>query len=313
MLICPACGSDQFQPWREIDSTLRTIPDGLDRAPHVHVQVDRCAVCGLFRSQHQPSTEGVPAAANLSVSFEASASKIFSAGSRSTSSSDELALLSVAPPAALLDVGCGAGQFLLRAIDQGYQAQGIDPGPQAVRFASEQVGVPVRLGSLDVLRGTERFNVITTMGVLEHVQDPVSFLVKAAAHLAPGGEMLIGVPNAGSLNRRISRLSQHDWDMFLEPGHLYHYDSSTLAKVADRAGLAMRRSQTGTITIRGKVPFLPNRYPKLERTIRWLTRVTPLNIAYTFGLRAIDQIGAGDMLLATFAVRSSGSEDEDQR
>jgi SAM-dependent methyltransferase len=303
---CPACGTDSFRLWREVDSTLSRIPAGLDRQLHVHVHVDRCAVCGLFKTGDNPSVVNQPQPISLSVSFEASASKIPLSGTRPTSSFDELSLLHTKPPATMLDVGCGAGQLLLRAINMGYQAQGLDTDPLAIRFASEHVGLPVRLGSLDALRATESFDVISIIGVLEHIQDPVAFLSQASGHLNPGGEMLIGVPNADSLNRWVSGRSQHDWDMFLEPGHLYHYGHNSLVRVAGRAGLKVLRWNTGTMAIRGKIPFLPHRYARVEAVVRRITRIKPLQAAYLLGLRSLDRFKVGDMLLATLALQDAG-------
>jgi 2-polyprenyl-3-methyl-5-hydroxy-6-metoxy-1,4-benzoquinol methylase len=296
-MACPVCGEDQFSTLREIDSTLRSIPDGLDRALHVRVSVDRCAVCGLLRSVDHGGLEAVE-----SVSFDASATKVRAAGARSVSSTDELRMLSLRPPASLLDVGCGAGQFLLRATSAGFDAQGIDPDPQSVAFVLDDLDLTARLGSLEVLGDDERFDVISMLGVLEHIADPVAFLTNASAHLSARGEVLVGVPNTASINRRVSRLSQHDWDMLLEPGHLYHYSPRTLRLLGERAGLRMQRWRTGTITIRGKVPFLPVRIPVVERLVRAATAVRPVRRAYVAGLRGLDRIKMGDTVLAVFTL-----------
>lgn len=294
-MACPVCGEDQFTLLREIDSTLRTVPNGLDRATHVHVSVDQCAVCGLLRSiDHGGSI------ADASVSFDASASKVQVAGTGSVSSTDELSLLRRRLPASLLDVGCGAGQFLLRAARAGFDTQGIDPDPRSVGFVLDELELTVRRGSLEVLADDEHFDVISMLGVLEHIANPVEFLTDASAHLNEGGELLVGVPNVASLNRRLSRLSQHDWDMLLEPGHLYHYSQRTLQMVGERARLRMDRWRTATITIRGKVPFLPTRIPMVERLVRAATTVSPIRQAYVAGLRGLDRFKLGDTMLAVF-------------
>ena len=295
-MACPACGEDQWVTLREIDSTLRTVPDGLDRATHVRVSVDRCAICGLLRSVDH----GGPIAAD-SVSFDASVSKVRVAGTGSVSSTDELSLLRRRLPASILDVGCGAGQFMLRAALAGFNVQGIDPDPRSVGFVLDELQLAARLGSLEVLADDERFDVISMLGVLEHVADPVAFLTDASTHLNEGGELLVGVPNVASLNRRLSRLSRHDWDMFLEPGHLYHYNQWTLHMLGERAGLRMDRWRTGTITIRGKLPLLPIRIPMVESLVRAATTVSPIRQAYVAGLRVLDRVKLGDTVLAVFA------------
>ncbi len=296
-MACPVCGEDRFKTIREIDSTLRAVPAGLDRASHTLVRVDRCTSCGLLRSFElgEPSPRE-------SISFDASATKVRGAGAHSVSSTDELSLLHTRPPASLLDVGCGAGQFLLRATSLGYDALGIDPDSRSVEFVTQDLNLPARKGSLEILGANERFDIITVLGVLEHIAEPVAFLREASAHLSPTGELLVGVPNSASLNRRVSSLSRHDWDMFLEPGHLYHYGPSTLQLVGEHAGLRMLRWSTSTITIRGKVPFSPSRIPAVERLVRSVTTRSKLaNRSYIAGLRLLDRSKMGDTVLAVFA------------
>lgn len=296
-MACPVCGEDQFKTVREIDSALRAVPVGLDRAIHTVVRVDRCTSCGLLRS-----VELGESSPRESTSFNASAAKVRSAGTQSVSSTDELSMLHTRPPASLLDVGCGAGQFLLRAISLGYDALGIDPDSRSVDFVTYDLSLPARKGSLEVLGTNEHFDVITVLGVLEHIAEPVAFLREASTHLSATGELLVGVPNSASLNRRVSSLSRHDWDMFLEPGHLYHYGPSTLQLVGEHAGLQMLRWSTSTITIRGKVPFSPSRIPAIERLVRSVTARSKLaNRSYVAGLRLLDRAKMGDTVLAVFA------------
>lgn len=299
---CPVCGNDIFSIHRVIDSAVSSVPEGLDRPLHVRARVERCTHCGLYRTIPLSDDRQADQLYHQdSVSHRASASKVSVSGATSTSSSDELALLANRPPASLLDVGCGAGQFLLKATAAGYAAQGIDPDPRSVAFATTNLGLNVREGSLEVLAPSERFDIITTLGVLEHIEEPAAFLTQLRDKLNPNGEILVGVPNVGSLNRRISRLSSHDWDMFLEPGHLYHYSQSTLAKLGTNAELIPGNSNTATLTIRGKIPLMPTRLPKLEHAIRNATRRSPIaRRAYISALRLLDSLNQGDMLFMVF-------------
>ena len=136
-MACPVCGEDQFTLLREIDSTLRTVPNGLDRATHVHVSVDQCAVCGLLRSiDHGGSI------ADASVSFDASASKVRVAGTGSVSSTDELSLLRRRLPASLLDVGCGDGTTALPLAKHAADVLGIDIARRTVAKYRESLRIP---------------------------------------------------------------------------------------------------------------------------------------------------------------------------
>lgn len=304
---CPVCAETCFQLYRVVESDLNEVPDGLDRLLSLEVRVERCARCGLFRTIHLGDYRSSKELYEEdSLCFDASVSKVQLASARSTSTTDELLLLSTSPPAHLLDVGCGAGQFLQRASRAGYRGTGIDLDPQAVAFARDQLGLDARHGSVGSLPEGEQFDIVTLFGVLEHIADPVEFLLKVCRRVSAGGEVLIGVPNAASLNRWVSRLSAHDWDMFLEPGHLYHYKIGTLTRVAGRARLKLRRWSTGTMTIRGKVPLLPFRHAPLERRIQKVVNKHPVvRRLYVSSLHLLDAFRLGDMLFANFRVGTS--------
>jgi SAM-dependent methyltransferase len=303
---CPVCGGGSFVLHREVHSALSEIPAGLDRGPVVRARIERCTDCGLFRTVHLSETRSAAALyEHDSICFDASVSKVSVAGRESAGSSDELTLLDRLPPANLLDVGCGAGHFLLRAAARGYTVTGIDLDGRAVDYVRGELHLDAHRGTLDALDGARRFDVITAFGVLEHLDDPRSFLQAARDRLAPGGEILIGVPNARSVNRWVARLSRHDWDMFLEPGHLYHYDIGSLAKLACRAGLRPSRWGTATMAIRGKVPVLPHRFPALERSVRAFTQRPAIRRGYRSALAALDRVRLGDMLFAVFEPQRS--------
>ena len=302
----PVCDGDSFAVHREVRSGLSAIPAGLDRGPLVHARIERCRRCGLFRTVHLSDQRN---AADLyeqdSVCFDASVSKVSLAGHDSAGSTDEMSLLNRLPPADLLDVGCGAGHFLLRAASHGYSVTGIDLDDRAIDYVRGVLHLDAHRGTLDALDSGRRFDVITAFGVLEHLEDPVSFLAAARDRLATGGEILLGVPNARSVNRWVARLSRHDWDMFLEPGHLYHYDSRSLAALARRAGLRCSRWRTSTMAIRGKVPILPSRVPALERSVRALTQRPAIGRRYRSALALLDRARLGDMLFAVFEPQHS--------
>ncbi len=99
----------------------------------------------------------------------------------------------------LLDIGCGAGG-LGRALRQAGSAArliGVEPDPALAAHAErhydavhrldiERDVVPVEPGTLDVLVYGD---------VLEHLRDPWGVLKRDAALLAPGGTLLVCVPN----------------------------------------------------------------------------------------------------------------------
>jgi len=50
----------------------------------------------------------------------------------------------------------------------------------------------------------QQFNTIIMEHILEHIDDPVALLQRAKQWLAPGGKMLLGVPNGHSIHRLVA-------------------------------------------------------------------------------------------------------------
>jgi SAM-dependent methyltransferase len=133
-----------------------------------------------------------------------------------------------------LDVGCGSGGSLGVARALGWRVvAGIEmddaAAARARRFADE-----LHVG--DVLAAPfapGRFDVVTALHVLEHVPDPVGAVRRMLEWLAPGGLLVLEVPNAGGLG---ARLFGRAWSGLELPRHLSHFTPETLARVVERAG-----------------------------------------------------------------------------
>jgi SAM-dependent methyltransferase len=100
---------------------------------------------------------------------------------------------------ALLDIGCGTGNFLAAARDKGYQVTGIELDRNAARFAKEkhnlQRVLPLTIADFSKQYQEERFEVVTFFEVLEHQAAPVEFLQKIRSCVRSGGLIALSVPN----------------------------------------------------------------------------------------------------------------------
>ncbi|RMF81530.1 MAG: class I SAM-dependent methyltransferase [Planctomycetota bacterium] len=136
----------------------------------------------------------------------------------------------------LLDFGCGNGDFLHTARALGLHAAGVEPD-EAARSAARRGGASV-YESLDALesdsQNAAKFDRITLKHVLEHLSLPVETVARLGERLAPGGRMLIAVPNAASL--QAERFREH-WIGYDMPRHLWHFDADALARLVERANL----------------------------------------------------------------------------
>lgn len=142
----------------------------------------------------------------------------------------------------LLDVGCGNGDFLLRARQTGWDVQGIDFDPQAAAIAIEK-GLDVWTGDYrDAPYQYEMFDVITTNQVLEHVHSVPDFISHLVAWLRPGGALWIGTPNFTSLGRA---LFGANWKLLHPPQHLAILSSRALLDQLRDHGLSARLYRRG--------------------------------------------------------------------
>jgi 2-polyprenyl-3-methyl-5-hydroxy-6-metoxy-1,4-benzoquinol methylase len=100
---------------------------------------------------------------------------------------------------ALLDIGCGTGNFLAAARDAGYRVTGIELDRNAARFAKERLGLervlPLTISEFAAQHPREQFDVVTFFEVLEHQATPVEFLQKVRACVRTGGLIALSVPN----------------------------------------------------------------------------------------------------------------------
>jgi SAM-dependent methyltransferase len=105
----------------------------------------------------------------------------------------------------VLDLGCGASQFLPLIQRLGYAATGFEGDPARAQIARDQ-GVEVVSG--DWMRigdcfPEQRFDCIVSDQVFEHMLDPIGTLTAIGAVLAPDGVIIFRFPNEGSLRRKL--------------------------------------------------------------------------------------------------------------
>jgi 2-polyprenyl-3-methyl-5-hydroxy-6-metoxy-1,4-benzoquinol methylase len=139
------------------------------------------------------------------------------------------------PGARLLDVGCGNGSFIGYSRLLGWDAEGIDPDPLAVRSAQE-AGLPVRRAVLrEGLFPDASFDAITMNHVIEHIHDPVRALEVCAHLLRPRGQLWIATPNLDSSGHHFFGA---DWRGLEPPRHLVLSTASSLSLALTRAGFS---------------------------------------------------------------------------
>lgn len=145
-----------------------------------------------------------------------------------------------------LDMGCGAGLLAEPLARLGADVLGIDAAVENIAAANlhaAQSGLTIeyRTGGIQAIDG-ERFDLVTSLEVIEHVADQRGFVAALANALADDGLLILSTPNRTALSRlaliglaegtgQIPR-GTHDWDRFLTPDEL--------CGMVEAAGLAVR-------------------------------------------------------------------------
>jgi SAM-dependent methyltransferase len=141
----------------------------------------------------------------------------------------------------LLDFGCGSGTFIHRMRRLGWQVTGVDASASAVQRVRSELGLHALAGSLPHagLRH-DSFDVITMWQSLEHVHQPLTVLREARRLLAPGGKLIVSVPNIDSLPFRWFGQAWYGLDL---PRHLTHFTPPTLRLMLEHAGFRINSLQ----------------------------------------------------------------------
>jgi SAM-dependent methyltransferase len=165
------------------------------------------------------------------------------------------------PAGPVLDVGAGDGNLARAFKKQGREALGVDPYAAANH-------PDVRAARLEDVDG--QWSAIIFWHSLEHLRQPVQALRHAATLLAPGGVLVIAVPNAASVQARVFG---DRWLHLDVPRHLVHITPDALVSVVESLGLKVERvsySRGGQVLfgwLHGLVTRFPG-HPDLYDAIR---------------------------------------------
>lgn len=198
-----------------------------DRAQPLPQRI-RCAYCGVATTRPWPSSAELDTAYSdwyrpESGRFSGIGDKLFSLLRGGFSRR----LLAIAPPGPILDVGAGEGSLIDALNAKGRTAVGLDPYSHRDDFVTDPI---------EAVDG--EWAAVVFWHSLEHVPDPTHHLDHAARLLAPGGVLVIAVPNPESLQART--FGEH-WLHLDYPRHLVHIPARALTDHLSEVGLQIDR------------------------------------------------------------------------
>ena len=130
----------------------------------------------------------------------------------------------------ILDVGCGRGDFVYAGVQSGWNVNGIELSQTAVEIA-QSFGLPVeRLDFFSCDISPASYDIVTLFEVLEHLPNPINFIVRAAEIVKPGGLIYLTTPNFDSFDRRVLGTS---WPV-VQREHLTYFTPKTLLSIINK-------------------------------------------------------------------------------
>lgn len=144
--------------------------------------------------------------------------------------------LGVSREASVLDVGAGYGFFVNALAEAGFSAvTGFEISRDRRTLGSERGSAP--LLDVDVLAppaDVGAHDVVCAFHVVEHTADPVGFVAALGRLVAPGGALVLEVPNAREM---MLETCPAYFDFYWIRAHLNYFTGDTLARCVRAAGL----------------------------------------------------------------------------
>ena len=145
----------------------------------------------------------------------------------------------------LLDIGCGLGDFLRVARENGWKVCGVEISSLAAEYARRKYALDVHQGTIENCNfGSESIDVVTMWDVIEHVQNPIQALSAIRNKLKKGGMLVIKTPDDQSLFKSLSRfmyfISLKKISFLLKYvyyiPHYYYYNKRSLSRMLEKFG-----------------------------------------------------------------------------
>lgn len=148
-------------------------------------------------------------------------------------------------PGHVFDVGAATGGMLLHFRRAGWQVEGSDLSPEAIRQAHDFYGIELALGGCEeVLADKRNLDLITLSHVLEHMYTPRSALAAIHTALAPNGHFLLETPCLAEPERCAPGMFSME--------HVNHFERITMTRLLHATGFA-----PVSIEIGGDNPLYP--------------------------------------------------------
>lgn len=140
------------------------------------------------------------------------------------------------------DIGCATGAFMECAQNFGFEVKGFELSQIAINLAPDSIRNKIIKADINsyLVSTSEKFDLVTAYDILEHVQDPKSFLQELKMLLNPGGIIAISTPDTEHFLRRLLGKA---WPMLQPMQHTFLFGRSGLTRLMQEVGFIDVRAE----------------------------------------------------------------------
>ncbi|BFU91552.1 MAG: hypothetical protein NTAFB01_27390 [Nitrospira sp.] len=231
----------------------------------------RCPVCDLVFLHPRPTRESVED--YFREAYDGDYGAVEACDDRQPVYQSVLKHLSLyrSSPGALLDVGCGDGEFLLLCRRAGWDCTGIELSEQAAIRAARKGLTILPLHALQVGEDGRRFDVVALINVLETVADPLIMLRLAADLLTPRGLLMVRATN-GLFHLPMRTPARWIGSQYDQAFHWYLYTIRSLKTLMESVGLkviSLRNSRPSRGPLSPVHPWFSRLKWTVSRAVLW--------------------------------------------
>jgi SAM-dependent methyltransferase len=287
---CPSCASDRI--------ALHIVGNDFQLANEGDFRTDRCDACGLIFMNPMPSVAELKRFyPDQYYSFEGPS---LPAGPRyllrRLLGLQKKTLVPAFPqPGTMLDIGSGAGQYLLEMRAKGWQVYGSELSPLAAA-AGRCAGLDIREGELTAAGfDTGMFDFVRSNHSFEHIPNSGQVLQEIRRILKPDGKLFLGVPN---VEGAWARLFGKYWWNYGVPVHTYNFSPRSIRVLLESHGFAVERIRyySDYTGLTGSTQIFVNRQLRPRRPTGPILSNWVLRVPAHYLCRLLDLVQLGDCI-----------------
>jgi 2-polyprenyl-3-methyl-5-hydroxy-6-metoxy-1,4-benzoquinol methylase len=133
----------------------------------------------------------------------------------------------------MLEIGCADGKFLAMARRYGFEVCGVELSATMRERCRRILGCPVYASIEEVPAESVPFDCVVTFEVIEHMGDPLAFMMQVRELVAPGGLIALSTPNFAC---EPAVRAPAEFMHFAPPAHVCYFTPATLMVCVEKAG-----------------------------------------------------------------------------